>query len=77
MNRKEQCNKIIAEARILGFTNEIAEGPLKNIIINQRNIIDDRAINNWIRALTVFELIEWKAPHVYRITNGQAKTAAT
>ena len=69
MNRKEQCNKIIAEAKILGFTNEIAEGPLKNIIMHNRNIIDERSIQNWIRALTVFEYIEWKSPHVYRINN--------
>ena len=67
MRAKEQCNKILQECHKLGFEEEIAEGPLKNIIMNVRGVIDDRAVTNWIKALIVFEFLEWKSPHVYKI----------
>ena len=70
VNARDKCNKIISDAKTLGFTNEIAEGKLANIIINSRDIACERAIQTWIRALLAFGLIEEKAPHVYRIKNG-------
>lgn len=66
---KNECNKIITEAKTLGFENEIPEGQLKNIIMNTRGVIDDRAINNWLKALLAFGYLEVKTPNVYRITN--------
>ena len=69
---KDKCIKILAEAQLLGFKNEITEGKLANIIMNSRGVIGDRAIQNWTRALIAFGYIEEKAPHVYKIKNGQA-----
>jgi len=69
---REQCNKILEEIHALGFTNAITEGKLANIIMNSRGVIGDRAIQNWTRALIAFGYIEEKAPHVYKINNGQA-----
>lgn len=64
---RDKCNKILEECQKLGFQNEIAEGKLRNIIMNVRDIADDRSVNNWINALVAFDFMEWKSPHVYRI----------
>jgi len=66
---KDKCINILQEARTLGFTDSISEGKLANIIINNRGVVCQRAIDNWTRALIAFGLIEEKAPHVYKINN--------
>jgi hypothetical protein len=66
MARKE-CNKIIEKARSLGFENDITEGKLRAIIMDVRDIADQRQVLSWIRALLAFDCIELVVEHVYRI----------
>ncbi len=67
---REQCNKFIEDAHNLGFTDAISEGKLRNIIMNSRNVVNEKTVNSWLNALVAFGLIEEQAPHVYKIKNG-------
>ena len=72
MKPREQCEKFIEEAKHLGFTEAISEGKLRNIIMNTRNVINERTITDWIHALLAFDYIELTSAHVYKIKNGSA-----
>ena len=58
MRTKEICDKIIEQLLKDGYTYQITRQDLEKAIMKVRGIVDERAIDNWVRALITWEYIK-------------------
>lgn len=67
MHAKEVCDKIIEQLLKNGFTYQITRQDLEKAIMQVRGIIDERAIDNWIRALITWDYIKHIQKGIYQL----------
>jgi len=67
MNAQAVCEKIIKELLKEGYVYQVTRKDLEKAIMKTRNIIDERAIDRWIRALITFEYIKHKHHGIFEI----------
>lgn len=60
MNAQAVCEKIIKELLKEGYIHQFTRRDLERAIMKVRNIVDERAIDRWVKALMTFEYIEQK-----------------
>ena len=67
MNAKKVCDDIIKQLIKDGFVYQITRKDLEKAIMKVRNIIDERSIDRWIRALITFEYIKYKHHNIFEL----------
>jgi hypothetical protein len=67
MNTSKTCEKIVNRLIREGFRMQVAVKDIDRAIMEERDCIDPRTVENWRRALTTREYIIREAAEVFRL----------
>jgi hypothetical protein len=67
LNAQKKCEEIIEQLVKDGYRYQVTRKDIEQAIMKSRNIIDERAIDRWIRALITFEYITHISHGIFKI----------
>jgi hypothetical protein len=67
MKAEQTCKEIIAEVVKEGYKYQISHRDLVKIIMNKRDIKDERAVQGWINALQIRDFIILESTRIHKI----------